>query len=89
VKVCEFCKECGDGEGNKDFPDRGIEFVSSHFCEIDSSFLNGLPISILIRILSDSSLHIESEDSLHKMIRCQIESTSGFIELFSFIRFEY
>jgi hypothetical protein len=88
VKVCEFCKEFGDCEVNKDFPDREIEFVWSDCCEIDSSFLNGLPISILIRILSNSSLQIKSENSLYKMIHCQIELKSGFMELSSFIRFE-
>jgi hypothetical protein len=89
VSVSEFCQEFGDFEMNKDFPDRGIEFLSSHFHEIDSSFLNGFPISIVVRILSNSSLQISSEDSLYKMIRCKIESNSSFIELFSFIRFEF
>jgi hypothetical protein len=89
LNISTFCREFGDCEMNEDFPDRGIEFVSSHFYEIDSSFLNEFPISILIRILSNSSLQIESEDSLYKMIRCQIESKSSFIESFSFIRFEY
>jgi hypothetical protein len=89
VSVPEFCKEFGDFEMNEDFPDRGIEFLSSHFYKIDSSFLNGFLISILVRILLNSSLRISSEDSLYKMIRCEIDSNSSFIELFSFLRFEF
>jgi hypothetical protein len=88
MNISKFCKEIGDCEMNEDFRDRGIEFVSSHFSEIDSSFLKGFPISVLIRIFSNSSLRLESKDSLYKIIRCQLESKSHFVELFSFLRFE-
>jgi hypothetical protein len=89
LSVSKFYKEFKDYEMTDDFPEQGIGFLSSHFYEIDSSFLNGLPISIIIRILSNSSLRLKTEDSLYKMIRSEIERNSEFIELFSFVRFEF
>jgi hypothetical protein len=89
LSISKFCKEFEDCEMTDDFPERAIEFLSSQFFEIDSSFLKGLPISILIRILSNSSLKVETEDSLYKMIRSQNESNFHFRELFSFVRFEF
>jgi hypothetical protein len=53
--------------------------------EIDPSFLTALPISIFIRIFSHPSFQLQSEDSLSKKIRCQLESNSFFTELFSFV----
>jgi hypothetical protein len=89
LSISTFCKEFCSFEMTEDFPERGIEFLSSHFYEIDSSFLKGLPISIVIRILSNSSLKVETEDLLYRMIRSEIERNSEFLELFSFVRFEF
>jgi hypothetical protein len=89
LSISEFWKQFVDCEISDNFPDRAIEFLSSHFYEIDSSFLNGLPISIIVRIVSNPSIQIESEDSLLQMIRCQLETHSDFHELLSFVRFEF
>jgi hypothetical protein len=88
LSISKFCKEFEDCEMTDDFPERAIEFLSSHFFEIDSSFLNGLPISILIRILSNSSLKVETEDSLYQMFHSQNESNIHSGEGFLFVRFE-
>jgi hypothetical protein len=91
LNVSQFYKDFYDFEIPDNFPDRVIEFLSSHFSEFNSSFLTGFPISILIliRILSNPSLELKNEDSLYKMIRYQMESNLGFAELFSFVRFEF
>jgi hypothetical protein len=89
VNISKFCKDFSEIEMTSDFPERGIEYLSSHFYEIDSSFLRELPISIFIRIISNSSLKVESEDLLYKMIRSRNERNCNFNELFSFIRFEF
>jgi hypothetical protein len=56
---CRRVRRLG-GEMTENLTDRGIEILSSHFDEFDSSFLNEFPISILIRIPSNSLLHFKN-----------------------------
>jgi hypothetical protein len=89
VPICTFCKEFGDCEMFENLPDRAIEFISSHFFEIESSFIDIFSISNLSQILSHPSLQLSNEDSLYTLIRNHFESNPHYIELLCYIRFEF
>jgi hypothetical protein len=66
-----------------------ISFIASHFDEIDRSFLVGLPISTLCRVLSQDSLQIRSEDWLYDFFISRFEVCKESVSLLAQIRFEY
>jgi hypothetical protein len=43
LSVSEFCKTFGESVEFEHLSERGIEFLASHFFELDSSFIDGLP----------------------------------------------
>jgi hypothetical protein len=69
--------------------DPSIDFLASHFFEIDSSLLTKFPVSLLTRIVSNHSLRIESEDSLYEIIHSRMESDPNSIYLLEYLRFEF
>jgi hypothetical protein len=66
--------------------ERELEFISSHFYEIEKSKLDGLDSFDFDHILSNKSLCILSEDSLFDFIAGR--GFEAFFELFGFVRFE-
>jgi hypothetical protein len=68
---------------------REIDFIASHFTEIDESSLKTLDDSILSQILSSSSLKIENEDWLYEHIWSLVESDRSHFSLVQFIKFEF
>jgi hypothetical protein len=67
--------------------EREVEFISSHFHEIDKSKLDELELFDFDKILSSKSLCISSEDSLFDFISGR--GFEEFFELFGFVRFEF
>jgi hypothetical protein len=67
--------------------EREVEFISSHFYEIEKSKLDELDLFDFDAILSNKSLCILSEDSLFDMINDR--GFDEFFELFGFVRFEF
>jgi hypothetical protein len=63
-----------------------IEFIASHFHEIDISRLEKFEQSIVERILSSSKLVVKSEDWLYERI-CERDRMN--FTLIQFIRFEF
>jgi hypothetical protein len=66
-----------------------VDFVASHFFEIERLLLVKFPRTIIIQILSSESLRIESEDSLYEFTREGIEKDCNDFEMLEFIQFEY
>jgi hypothetical protein len=66
-----------------------IEFIASHFHEIDISRLYKIEQSIIEKILSSDKLVIKSEDWLYERIWEFIEEDRRNFKLIQFIRFEY
>jgi hypothetical protein len=66
-----------------------VDFVASHFFEIERSLLVRLPRTIIIQILSSESLRIDSEDSLYEFTRERVGNDINDFELLEFIQFEY
>lgn len=66
-----------------------IDFISSHFYSIDKSELKKLPVNILLLIISNDNLKLESEDSLFNFIKQLFEESSNFesIQLYEQIEF--
>jgi hypothetical protein len=64
-----------------------IDFISSHFCEIDKSKFAEFDVLDLHDILSNPSLCVESEDWLFDFI--EMRGFEEFFELFGFVRFEF
>jgi hypothetical protein len=70
-------------------PDPTINYLASHFFEVDLSLLNRFPVSLLTRILSNQSLRIESEDSLYEIIHSHLDLDPDSISFLEYIRFEF
>jgi hypothetical protein len=70
---------------------REIEFISSHFHEIDdlSTTLKSLTFSMIEEIIKNDSLKIKSEDSLYDFIVSQIETNWEYSMLLEYVRYEY
>jgi hypothetical protein len=66
-----------------------IGHISSKFCELTSSQLDNIPVSVLFPILSHHLLKISSEDDLFSYISSRICSDPEYFDLFHFVRFEY
>jgi hypothetical protein len=67
--------------------ERELDFISSHFYEIEKLKLDELDSFDFDRIFSNKSLCISSEDSLFDFIACR--GFEEFFELFEFVRFEF
>jgi hypothetical protein len=61
-------------------------FIASHFYELERLSIENLEVNDLEDILSDELLRIESEDWLLSLL---ISLDSDFVNLLSFVRFEY
>jgi hypothetical protein len=70
-------------------PNPSIDFLASHFFEIEFSVLKKSPVSLLTRILSSHSLRIATEDSLYEIIRSHLDSDPNSIYLLEYVRFEF
>jgi hypothetical protein len=70
-------------------PHRWIDYIASHFFELDSSLLKQIPVSILGGVLSNQSLRIWSEDSLYDLLRSRFDCDSNSLELLQYIRFDF
>jgi hypothetical protein len=66
-----------------------LSFYSSHFFEIDCSFIFSLPIEVFSGIVSNISLRLKDEDSLYSMIYDCFVRDSCYFALFEHIRYEY
>jgi hypothetical protein len=66
-----------------------IDFIASHFVEVDKSDLKGLDESIFGLILSSDKLKIKSEDWLYEMIWSFVEEGRNYFSLLQFVRFDF
>jgi hypothetical protein len=69
--------------------EREIDFCSSHFYEIELKTLGSHSLDIFSSIISNSSIRLNDEDSLYKMISFRQNEDSQFFSLFASVRFEY
>jgi hypothetical protein len=67
----------------------GLEFVSSHFCDIRNQSKRNLEIEDFELILNSPSLAAENEDSLYEEISKHSAEDAGWFGLFKFIRFNF
>jgi hypothetical protein len=70
-------------------PVHAVQYLASHFFEIPVLFLNELPFTILVQILSSECLKIISEDSLFEFILSNAAGHIEYLELFEFVQFEF
>jgi hypothetical protein len=87
--LSELCKLFAVSDFRDSFPDAAIEFLASHFVELDSHLLLSLPISSLSRILCHPSLTLGSEDSLYEFVSSRFETEPDSVGLLEFVRFEF
>jgi hypothetical protein len=72
------------------FPRELPNFIElCHFFELESLFVNGLPVSILEQILANASLKLTTEDSLYDLLSANFERGVEFVKLLEHVRFEF
>jgi hypothetical protein len=94
--VSEFCERFCESAFPETATTQSIEFIASHFFEMDQSFLAALPLSTLDRVLSDAGVLLESEDHLCEIVLMRLktesesesESGSASVGLLGHVRFE-
>ena len=64
-----------------------IEFISSHFEDIDKELMRKLPIELVEEIMMNESLHIEDEDSLMKFALSMYDYDQKYSVLFEYVIF--
>jgi hypothetical protein len=69
--------------------DRAISFLASHFFELTSAMLFGLPSCSVFAIVAHPSLCVSSEDDLFNFIQSYVAHQPDCLALFQFVRFEY
>jgi hypothetical protein len=89
VSVSTFCAQFGNPVSAECFSDLALDCLASHFYELPSDFLHGLPLSAVVSILSNHCLKIRDEDSLLGFILDHLETKSEHSELLEFVRLEY
>jgi hypothetical protein len=89
VSVSAFCELFTGSETDVSFSETAIAFLASHFDELPQSFLSGLPISVLSRILEHPSLTLKSEDALYEFVISQFDLRPDSIGILALIRFEF
>jgi hypothetical protein len=66
-----------------------IEFIASHFDELQTFDLNKLDFSTWVSILTSPAMKIESEDAIFENISELIERDRSFFALLEFVQFEF
>jgi hypothetical protein len=89
VAVSTFCDIFKPSEIGDFISERAVNYLASHFFELDVSFVNDLPITILEEIVSNSSLTLVSEDRLYDIISSNFEKGVEFVALLEHVQFEF
>jgi hypothetical protein len=66
-----------------------IAFAASHFVDLNSAAISSLNVSLLLQILKQDSLQIQSEDWLFEFILKEISKDPTFCLLLEFVGYEY
>jgi hypothetical protein len=69
--------------------DWDVSGVASHFCQLSASDVDKLSLPVLQAILSDSSVVVQSEDSVFEIVHRRASEDLSYFALREFVRFEF
>jgi hypothetical protein len=87
--LSRFCEDFNREDLLGCLNEKAIEFVATHFFELEQSYLNDLPIDVLSHILGHPSVALKSEDWLFNFIISRCASHLESVTLLEFVRFEF
>jgi hypothetical protein len=89
LRLSEVMGVLFDSEAPEFLLENSIEFLASHFRELNRSIIETLPFEAFRSVISHPSLRLASEDDLYYQIMSLAEKEPDFHELLPLVRFEY